>query len=53
MIKIKLNKKEIERLIKDPIQYAMLMEEDELEHVIVLFVSVFLNRKTKQGGKYL
>ncbi len=43
--------KSIDKLSKDPISFAMLMEEDQIEHVIVGFVSVLIQRKFGRGGK--
>ncbi len=40
---------EIRRLIEDPMSYAMMLDEEELEHVIAVFVSV-LNQRTKDRG---
>jgi hypothetical protein len=42
------SRKEIQKLVDDPISFAMLMSCREIEHVIVEFVSV-LNKK-KRGG---
>jgi hypothetical protein len=41
----------IENLSKDPISFAMLMEDDQIEHVIVMFVSVLIQRKFGRGGE--
>ena len=43
--------KSIERLSKDPVSFAMLMDEDQIEHVIVMFVSVLIQRKLGRGGE--
>ena len=40
-----------ERLSKDPVSFAMLMDEDQIEHVIVMFVSVLIQRKLGRGGE--
>jgi len=45
-------RKEVAKLINDPISFAMLMENQDLEHVIVTFVSVLNKRKkTDRGGQ--
>ena len=41
----------IERLSKDPVSFAMLMENEQIEHVIVMFVSVLIQRKLGRGGE--
>ena len=43
--------KSIERLSKDPVSFAMLMENEQIEHVIVMFVSVLIQRKFGRGGE--
>ena len=43
-------KKDVEKLANDPISFAMLMENCELERVIVTFVSVLNKRKPDRGG---
>ena len=40
-----------ERLSKDPVSFAMLMENEQIEHVIVMFVSVLIQRKLGRGGE--
>ena len=40
-----------ERLSKDPVSFAMLMDEDQIENVIVMFVSVLIQRKLGRGGE--
>ena len=42
--------KDVLKLAKDPISFAMMMDESELEHVIVAFVSVLNKRKPDRGG---
>ena len=42
-------RKDTQKLAKDPISFAMMMDESELEHVIVAFVSV-LNKKIPDRG---
>jgi hypothetical protein len=39
----------IRRLIEDPTSYAMMLDQEELEQVIAVFVSV-LNQRTKNRG---
>ena len=36
---------DVERLVTDPIGFAMMMDDAQLEHVIVAFVSVLNKRK--------
>ena len=47
----KMNEDEVKRLVKDPVSFAMMMNNDQIEHVIVMFVSVLINQKQNQGGK--
>ena len=44
------NRKNVKKLIEDPLSYAMMMDDEQLEHVIVTFVSVLNKRKTNRGG---
>ena len=39
------------KLINDPISFAMVMDEDRIEDVIVKFVSVLIKRKRHRGGQ--
>lgn len=39
------------KLEKDPIGFAMMMEYDQIEEVIVAFVSVLNKRKPNRGDK--
>ena len=41
----------IEKLSKDPISFAMLMDDDQIEHVIVMFVSVLIQKKLGRGDQ--
>lgn len=41
----------IRKLEKDPLSFAMMMEDREIEHVIVTFVSVLINRKSGGGDQ--
>ena len=43
-------RKDVETLIKDPLIFAMMMDDSQLEHVIVMFVSVINKRKSDRGG---
>ena len=43
--------RDIEGLIKDPLGFAIMMDNHQIEHVIVAFVSVLLGRKTDRGGE--
>ena len=45
-----ITRKDTQKLAKDPISFAMMMDESELEHVIVAFVSVLNKRKPDRGG---
>ena len=40
---------DIRKLKKDPLSYAVLMEDRHIEHVIVTFVSVLMKRKQTRG----
>jgi hypothetical protein len=44
------NKKNVKKLIQDPLSFAMMMDDEQLEHVIVAFVSVLNKRKIDRGG---
>ena len=39
----------VTKLINDPISFAMVMDDDRIEDVIVKFVSV-LNKRRRRGG---
>ena len=43
-------RKNVKKLIEDPLSLAMMMDDEQLEHVIVTFVSVLNKRKTDRGG---
>jgi len=43
-------RKDTQKLAKDPISFAMMMDESELEHVIVAFVSVLNKKIPVRGG---
>jgi hypothetical protein len=40
----------VKKLIEDPLSFAMMMDDEQLEHVIITFVSVLNKRKTDRGG---
>ena len=44
------NRKKVKNLIEDPLSFAMMMDDEQLEHVIVTFVSVLNKRKIDRGG---
>ena len=44
------NRNNVKKLIEDPLSFAMMMDDEQLEHVIVTFVSVLNKRKTDRGG---
>ena len=44
-------RKDVQKLIEDPISFAMMMENSQLEHIIVTFVSVLNKRKPNGGGE--
>lgn len=43
-------RKDVQRLAKDPISFAMMMNDDQLEDAIVAFVSVLNDRIIDRGG---
>ncbi len=44
------NRSNVKKLIEGPLGVAMMMDDEQLEHVIVTFVSVLNKRKTDRGG---
>ena len=50
-MEIVITREDVRKLAKDPISFAMMMENHELEDIIVTFVSV-LNRRKLNGGDY-
>ena len=44
------NRKNVKKLIQDPLSFAMMMDDEQLEHVIVVLVSVLNKRKIDRGG---
>ena len=45
-----ITRKDTQKLAKDPISFAMMMDNYQLEDVIVAFVSVLNKRKPDRGG---
>ena len=45
-----ITRKDVQRLENDPIGFAMMMNDHQLENAIVAFVSVLNNRITDRGG---
>jgi hypothetical protein len=43
-------RKDVQKLTEDPISFAMMMNDGQLEVVIVTFVSVLNQRKPDRGG---
>jgi hypothetical protein len=43
-------RKDVKKLTEDPISFAMMMNDGQLEAVIVTFVSVLNQRKPDRGG---
>ena len=43
-------RKNAKKLTEDPLSFAMMMDDEQLEHVIVTFVSVLNKRNTDRGG---
>jgi len=46
-----ITKEDIRKLRKDPLSFAVLMEDRHLENVIVTFVSVLNKRNKKRGDQ--
>lgn len=44
-------KDDIVKLQRDPLSYAVLMEDRHIEQVIVIFVSVLIKRNKNRGGQ--
>ena len=42
---------DIGKLQKDPLSFAVLMDEQQIEHVIVTFVAVLIRRNENGGGQ--
>ena len=45
-----LNRANVKKLVEDPLSVAMMMDDEQIEHVIVTFVSVLNKRKKDRGG---
>ena len=43
-------RKLVKRLIEEPIDFALMMEDGDLQEVISVFVTVLNKRKTDRGG---
>jgi len=43
-------RKDVRKLASEPLSFAMIMKDHELENVIVTFVSVLNRRKPDRGG---
>jgi hypothetical protein len=43
-------RKDVQRLARDPLTFAMMMNDCELESVVVTFVSVLNKRQRNRGG---
>jgi len=43
--------KDVRKLVGYPLDFAMIMENSEIEHVIVAFVSALNSDKTKRGDQ--
>lgn len=46
-----IQRKDIEKLTNDPIGFAIMMDDGQLEHVIATFVAILNKRKINGGGK--
>ena len=44
------NRNDAKRLVQDPISFALMLDDSQLEHVIATFVSVLNKRKPDRGG---
>ena len=42
---------DIGKLQKDPLSFAVLMDDQQIEHVIVTFVAVLIRRSENGGGQ--
>ena len=47
----KVTRKDARKLARHPLSFAMMMECSEIEHVIVVFVSVLNKGKTRRGDQ--
>jgi hypothetical protein len=46
----RVNRNGAKKLAQDPISFALMLDDDQLEHVIVTFVSVLNKRRPDRGG---
>lgn len=46
-----ITRNEAEKLANDPIGFAMMMDDSQLEDVVVAFVSALLDKNKSRGGK--
>jgi hypothetical protein len=46
----RITNEEIRDLVEDPLAYAMLMNEEELEEVVASFISVLNTRQRRRRG---
>jgi len=46
-----ITKDDVKKLSKDPLSFAILMDDRQIEEVIVVFVSVLNRKKTKRGDQ--
>ena len=44
------NRNDAKKLAQDPISFALMLDNDQLEHVIATLVSVLNKRKPDRGG---
>ena len=47
----KVTREDVKKLLRYPISYAMMMENCEIEHVVVVFVSALNKGKNTRGDK--
>lgn len=47
----KVTRGDVKKLVGHPLSFAMMMESCEIEHVIVVFVSVLNKGKTNRGDQ--
>ena len=50
-MEIVITRKDVRKLAGDPLGFAMMMQNGQLEDVIVAFVSVLNRRKLERGGQ--
>ena len=41
---------QVKRFVQDPLSYAVLMDDEEIEEVIARLMCILYKRKGKQGG---